>query len=169
MLQLPRWTYPEPHHHTVSAKNKASLVCWWMRVVPAPLLWVMETHFCTIPERVRWGTPIRSNDLGIIKLLYDVTADSPYLWTWGPKLPGSWSGSAAHLCISQLLNHLLGKTVRKQCPRIHRNRYSTWKKAFFGPSPVISEQIHWEKLVLGWTPGHKPSQEEHGKGLAHSL
>lgn len=77
-------------------------------------------HFCeclkliSAPYMKRWGTLLRSNDLGTIKLVYDATAGSPYLWTWGPKLPAPWSESAAHLCISQPLNHLSGQPDNRQ-------------------------------------------------------
>lgn len=136
-------------------------------------------HFCerlkliSAPYMKGWGTLLRSNDLETIKLVYDGTAGSPYLWTWGPKLPAPWSGSAAHLCISQPLNRLSGKpaTTGRMHHHVRWNRHLTWKKVFLGPSPVISGQTHWEKLALSWFPWpysrHKPFCEEWPEGLFH--
>lgn len=137
-------------------------------------------HFCeclkliSAPYLKRWGTLLRSNDLGTIKLVYDATAGSPYLWTWGPKLPAPWSESAARLCISQPLNHLSGQPERigRMHHHVQWNKYVTRKKVFFGPSPVISGQTPWEKLALSWSPGayshHKPFHEEWPEGLVHT-
>lgn len=44
-----RWSYPEPYLQTGSTKDVGSLTCWQMRIVPAPILWVIKTHFCTFP------------------------------------------------------------------------------------------------------------------------
>lgn len=134
--------------------------CKWLKLISAPYM-------------KGWGTLLRSNDLGTIKPVYDGTAGSPYLWTWGPKLPVPWSGSAVHLCMSQPLNHLSGEpdTTGRVRHHVQRNRYLTWKKVFLGPSPVISGQTHWEKLALSWSPGayscHKPFCEEWPEGLVH--
>lgn len=123
------------------------------------------------PHMKGWGTLLRSNDLGTIKLVYDATVGSPYLWTWGQKLQEPWWGSAAHLCISLLLNHLSGepKTTGKAHHHAQCNRYLIWEKDFLCPNTVISGQTHWEKLALSWSPGayrcHKPSHEERPEGL----
>lgn len=71
-----------------------------------------------------------------------------------------------HICVNHSSQTPCQENQRQQsvCHHAQGNRHLTWKKAFFGPSPGISGQSHWEKLALSWSSGAhsclKPSHEE---------
>lgn len=160
-----RWSYPEPELHTVSAKDEESVMAWRVRLVLAPLLWMVETHFCTTQGSVRHSAEVPLVALGPLNCCV-VLLQVALTYEHEDKSSHHHDYGLHQVCVNHSSQPPCQKKQRQQsvCHHAQGNRNLTWKNAFFSPSPVVSGQTHWEKLALNWSPGahncHKPSHEE---------